>query len=67
MLPPCIIALSAAVTALETCRPDQAAIAALESVIASNPWSTPGEREAAQTLVLRLGRLRITLADPSAQ
>jgi hypothetical protein len=64
MLPPCI---TAAVTALETCRPGQTALAALESVIASNPWSTPGEREAAPSLALRLGRLRITLADPPAR
>jgi hypothetical protein len=56
---PCLAALAAAVTALETCRPAEGALAELEKAIAACPWDLPADREAAQALVLRLAHLRL--------
>jgi hypothetical protein len=59
MTPPCLAALAAAVTALETCRPSADAVTELEKAIAACPWDRPPDRETAQALVLRLARLRL--------
>jgi hypothetical protein len=55
---------AAAVETLESSPFDDAAVAALERAIAAERWATPPEREAAQALVLRLAKVRLTVANP---
>jgi hypothetical protein len=56
---------AAEVVALESSPPDEAAAAALERAIAAAGWATPSEREAAQALVLRLAKVRLSRLRPA--